>query len=259
MLKKIIKGILITSITCFTLNAQNIDYKALEKNNVADMSKFQHLKINKGAEDYSYLKNKEINNDFVNDIVNNNFQGFDFLTKKEFRSVNQKIQKIQKELDKERDFILYFTSTSVPKQTMYNILFQVGILQENGFDILTKQYFIGFPENFEDYMISIKDDINKKPLFERKKIIDNSGIKVDPRFFEYFGLKKVPALALAHCKGIKPTFNTCEFKFLLRGDTSLESFFDKIRKLDKKYEPYYEALLANKFENKEVTDHEKEK
>lgn len=228
------------------------DYTTLEKNR-ADISQYENLKFKQSdISQYKNLMYKGTKTDFSNLVQNS-----DFLTKNEIKEVKNKVQKYSKYLNKKRDFILYFTSESVPTNTMLNTLFQVGILQENGFDILTKQYFLGMNKDFKDYLFKMQDKINNKPKFERLKIIRNSGIKIDPRYFDFFKLKKVPAIALAECTGTTPSFKSCEFKFLLRGDTSLESFFDKIKTYDAKYEKYYEVLLANKFDKKEVLDNEK--
>jgi hypothetical protein len=144
------------------------------------------------------------------------------------------------------DYILYLTSESVPNYAYMNILHSVGILQENGIHIRTKQYLVGPPKDFEKYMMDKKEYMDKMTDKEKEKVVENFQLKLDPRMFDLFDIKKVPALVLAYCTAKNPTEKTCKFKYLIRGDGSLTNFFDKIKENDIRYKKHYEVLLANK-------------
>lgn len=216
-----------------------------------DLSKFQHL--NKIPSTFNYQKYVKLqdnkSNTFINNYIKHSFKGNGFLTKKEFNRLNSILSKYKQSSKKSKLVLMYFLSKTVPNRTLYNILYQVGILQSNHIRISSKQYLIGFAPDLQDYLMNIQKELKELPLQEKKFIVKNAGIKVDPRFFKYFKLKKVPAIALARCVGNKPDFNNCHFLYLLKGDTSLLSFFDKIRNKDKSYDKFYKILLANKFEN----------
>jgi len=241
-----IKTLLITlSILTFS-SAVDIDYKALEQNK-ANVDNYAHL-LNVKGEDYSHLIKKKPKIEKQLDSTEKIYTGSKFITKSEFKSINKKVQYATKLANKKREFIMFFTSQTVPSSTMFNIMYQTGILQDNGVDIITKQYYIGFGDNFKDYMFNMKDEVAKKTFQEKEKIVRNSKIKVDPNLFEFFKIKKVPAIALAECIGLNPTIENCEFKYLLHGDASLLTFFDKIKDKNVRYEKYYDYLLANKFD-----------
>lgn len=249
-MKKIILFTLTLSVALFASS----NYKTLTRNRATvtkNVSKYAKLLNNEANMSKFYKLKYKQNNDFIRDMTIKSYKGTKFLTKAEFRNTMYKVNKIKRYLNRKREVLLYFISESMPKVILYRILFQVGILQENGFNIETRQYFNGFGPNFKNYLMTMRQEINEKPGFERVKILRNAQIKVDPRFFTYFKLKKVPAMVLAQCTAPEPGFNTCKFQFLLRGDISLSAFFDKISKIDKKYRKYYNVLIANKF-TKEV-------
>jgi hypothetical protein len=249
------KSLILLGLASIALFAEfNIkDFKHLDQRN-SNVNQFSHLENNSKKIDIQELQRKQ---NVINDMKNTEtmYHGDDFLTKEEYKTVRKEVTKINKRLNRTREYILYFTSESVPTSAMTNIMFQTGILQDNGIDIEMRTYFNGFNDNIQDYFYSLKDYVYKKSNFEKKKIIRNSQIKLGPNLFEYFNFKKAPAIVLAKCKGENPWTDNCEFNFLLRGDTSLEAFFDKIKDKNSKYEKYYDVLLANKFS--EEVNHEK--
>jgi hypothetical protein len=182
------------------------------------------------------------------DFVETMYTGNDFISKKDFKKINQKIKQNEKDLKGPFYFILYFFSESVPDNSILDILNEVGILQNNGFNVMSKQYLVGPPKDFKAYMFKMKDIINNKEKNKeaKKHITDNFHLKFGPDFFKYFSLNKVPAIALATCKSMVPDTKTCKFEYLIKGDTTLTNFFAKISLKDKKYEIYHKFLIANK-------------
>jgi len=180
----------------------------------------------------------------------------EFMTKEESYKLLDFIYKEKYKLLKySNKFILYFFSETVPKNSTANVLMSVSILQDNGFDIHIKEYLTGPSDNFKNFMFSWKDFISNYPIQYQEKISRNFKLKLDPRFFKVYEVKKAPAMALAECQSMIPEPKTCRVKYFIRGDVSLESFFDKISTLDKTYIPYKKALEANGIY--EVNKHEK--
>lgn len=181
--------------------------------------------------------------DFVKPMIPEN----DYITKSEFEHLEKNIKKINKQIGEGPfSFVLYFTSSSVPTKTMFNVLHGISILQDNGYKIYSKQYVIGPPENFQEYMNKMNDDINLFSLTVQSKVKRNFGLKIDPRYFDYFKLKKVPAMAIATCPTLVPDIEKCKFHYIIKGDVSLVSFFDRISETDKSYDKLSKILIANK-------------
>jgi hypothetical protein len=145
---------------------------------------------------------------------------------------------------------LYFFSESVPRRSTTNVLLDIGILQENGININTKQYLRGPTKDFKDFVMTWKDFIDKYPVEYKAYITNNFHLKIDPRFFKTYKIIKAPAMALATCDSGTPDIKSCKIKYLIRGNVSLEVFFDKISKYEKKYKEYVRFLQANKIVKK---------
>jgi len=258
MLKKILL-FSIFSISLYAFNPDNYSYMISN-----------HIDSNGTAKNIDKLKNKfesinnNVNYDFASDFKKkyaNKFQGLsyeqakkyindfyrknDFLTKEESLILLDYVFKVRNSNTKyANNFILYFFTESVPKNSMANILLGVSALQEEGIDISIKEYMTGPSDNLKEYLFGWNDFIEKYPLKYQKNISDNFHLKFDPRFFKVYNVKKAPAMAFAHCQSMLPTPKTCKVDFLIRGDTSLITFFDKISKIDKKYLPYKKILEA---------------
>jgi hypothetical protein len=246
------KKIFLLSFLTISLFAEAFDYSKLDKNR-ADVSKFSNL-------DYKGSQTKAIDPDQFEKIPKDTnvfkqmkqtetfYNGDEYITKKEFKDLSTKINNISKEASKPQDFILYLSSESVPNNTLLNVMLSIGILQENNIDINSKIYLMGPPDDFENYMNSLKNDLVRYPITTQEMIARNVNLKLDPRFFNIFDLKKAPAIIFATCPSQIPDPKTCDFKYLMRGDMSLASFFDKIKNIEPKYEKYYSYLISNKFE-----------
>ena len=224
------------------------DFSSLEKpKHKINIEEFKNLdkvdnSLIKDYYQFQYMKYPE--------EVMKDFKGNDFVSKKDMYELSKRIKDTQKFLDKKREFIFYLTSVSAPKESILNIALQTGILRHNGIDIMFKAFFKGFPKNFKDYLFSIKDSLEEKPLYIKKYITNNLNIKVNPYLFDKFHIKKAPVIVLAECKGINPYLKNCNIKYLLHGDVSLYTFFDKISKREDKYKKYTKYLLTNNFGEK---------
>lgn len=175
------------------------------------------------------------------------YKGNDYLSKEEAVVLLKSLKAAEQVVgNNNQEFILYFFSDSVPKNTTSNVLLDVGILQENGINIKTKQYLRGPSETFKDFVMGWKEFVDNYEPSHRNYIKNNFFLKLDPRFFKIYDIKKVPVIALATCNSLVPDTKSCKINYLIRGDTSLEVFFDKISKKDEKYKDYVRYLQSNK-------------
>ena len=204
--------------------------------NIANVDRFIHLS----------KKFETIDEKILNSITQ--YKGDEYLTKNEYKKVATNVLNARKNMKENlvSNYILYLTSESVPDRAYANVLHSVGILQENGYKIKSKQYLYGIPEDFKSFMFNKKDYFNSLPEKERGYILPNFGLKLDPRIFDTFKVTHVPAIIFATCSGNKPSPQTCIYKHIIRGDVSLITFFDKIKEKDSRYENYHNALLHNK-------------
>lgn len=221
-------------------------FKSLDRKD-EDVSKFKHLDQLSPTTEIIKMKklteNRKSTYDFLQDTTYTD--GY-YLTKEEFESVKKKVSEASREIAKTTEFLIVFTSASVPTNTMLNNMHSISILQDNKIDIESVQFFYGFPNNLEDYLKKTRALIDTKSTNVQKRLEKNLRIKINPALFDFLKIKKAPALALARCTSLNPSVDSCEFKYLIRGDVSLLTFFDKIIEEDKSYQKYYDALIANK-------------
>jgi len=182
------------------------------------------------------------------------YKGDDFMTKEEYSQVVSAVVKAREVMKEDMisEYIIYLTSETVPDSAYMDILHSVGILQENGAKIKTKQYLIGIPKDFKKYMFDKRDYMMKMTEKEQKYILKNFAIKIDPRMFEMFEVKKVPAIIYGICSGKNPGKDNCKFTYMIRGDSSLTNFFERISDEDPRYKKYWEYLIGNKIVNKQL-------
>ena len=177
------------------------------------------------------------------------FQGNDFITKEEYTNISTMIKKINKAHEGPHHFILYLTSSSVPNNTIMNILHSLAILQDNGYNIYSKQYLIGPPDDFQGYMMKFKSDLEKlhPTLGVQEKIKRNFGLKIDPRFFYKYNVKSVPMIIPATCPNVTPNPDECITHYYMTGDIGLVKFLDRISEKEKAFEPLVNILRTNGF------------
>lgn len=260
-MKSIIKTIIITICSSSLLmGMSDLEKEYLKKYNF-DKSKYEYLEKNKNI-DNKYInmekelikKQKEFDVFEQMNLAKNMIPENDYITKEDFKILENQINEVKKISEKgPYSFLLYFTSSSVPTNTLFNILYSLSILQENNINIYSKQYLIGAPDDFKEYMYKMNDDLNErfKSFSTQEKIKRNFGLKIDPRYFEYFKIKEAPAMALATCPSLTPDIEKCKFHYFMRGDVGLLKFFDKISETDKRYEKITKILIANKIVDKE--------
>lgn len=206
------------------------------------------------VKEFGYLDRK-MNFSEMLDFAKQNFKGDKFLTRQEANEIVEKIKKTRELLRKPQWFILYFFSTSVPKRSLVYFLQDVAILQSNGVPVDTKQYLIGFPSDFRAFLLRTKDAVDKYLVPSDKNIAyaaqKNFHLKLGPDFFRCYGIKKVPAIALAKCSTVVPTLQSCKTEYLAVGDMPLSEFFLSIsKKGDKRFDDWYFYLIANKIHKK---------
>lgn len=209
-----------------------------------DISKYD---INKEIEKHQTIDvNEKIENNLK--ISKTLLKGDDYISIEDFKKIEKTIKSVRKDVaEGPFSFVLYFTSVSVPTNTFFNVLHSISILQDNGYKIYSKQYLIGAPNDFKKYLFDMNSALEDKfkSLSTQEKIKRNFGIKIDPRYFDYFQLKRVPAMALATCPSLTPDIEKCKFHYLMKGDVSLLTFLDRISETNKTYEPLTRVLIAN--------------
>lgn len=238
-----------------SMEYKNIMDKPLSKQNIEKLKKefsfMNNPKKERGNINKELMKelSKSMHKMPFNDILfyfQHFYKGTKFLTKEEAVQLVQMVhnQKINA-FNNSHMFLLYFFTESVPKSSVSNILLGVKVLQDNGLNIETKQYLTGPSDNIKDYLESWKTFIYGYPFKYQNGVVRNFHLKFDPRFFKVYKINKAPAMAIAFCQSAIPTPKTCRIKYLIRGDTSLFNFFDKIGKVEPKYNKYANFLKAN--------------
>lgn len=223
--------------------------------NVADVSQFKNLNSNYidpatylSKELISKMKKKERipNKKQALKMIMKKYKGNEFLSKNEALILVDKVYASLLQAKQGHNFLLYFFSSTVPKKSVTRFLLGVSILQDNGFDIETKQYFVGPPKHFDTFLLNWNKGVEKMPFSYANKVQKNFHLKFDSRFFKMYKVNKAPAIALARCLTAIPDPDTCKISYLIRGDVKLPYFFKKISEIDKKYLDYYNVLKANK-------------
>jgi len=205
------------------------------------------------------LRGKTKNMSFkeASDYINQLYKGNDYLSKEEALLLMKQIKGLARYTKQNKEFLLYFFSESVPRRSTTNVILDVGILKENGINIKSKQYLRGPTKDFKTFVMDWKKFIDEYPVEYKAYIINAFHLKIDPRFFTTYNIKRAPAMALATCSADIPTIDNCKIRYLIRGNVSLEVFFDKISKYEKKYKQYVRYLQANKIVKKEVKNENK--
>lgn len=214
-------------------------FKTLKKNNSSKLNSFK-------SNDFLDLTTKSKSFSEQLDLVDSIYQGDSFINKAEAKIISKQLKAGVQLVNQPKEFLIYFYSESVPMKSTLNVLLDLSILKENGINIDSKQYMVGPPKEYKAYMNKWKATVEEYPVKFRKQAVSSFAMKLDPRFFNMYGVKKVPAMALASCKALIPSADSCQIKYLIRGDTPLVNFFDKIAMEDKKYKEYVQILNANK-------------
>jgi hypothetical protein len=209
----------------------------LEKQNGQQVNNFNN--------DFSDLNQNKFSLTKQLDLLDSMYTGDSYITKDESKIITKDIKNAMKALTVPKEFLLYFYSESVPRNSVANFLLDVNILRDNGIDIETKQYMVGAPEDYESYMKNWIAYLDKYPPKYKDGVVNNFFMKLDPRFFQMYEVKTVPAIALASCASLIPDPDSCKIKYLIHGDVPLTTFFDKISEQDKKYVKYNKFLDAN--------------
>lgn len=219
---------------------------------------FLYAKGSDIVKQFSHLQ-KRTSHEAMIDIAKQQYKGNDFLTKKETDILASKLKKEVAELKKPQWFLLYFYSSSVPKRSIVHFLRDVAILQENGISVETKQYLLGFPSNFRDFLLRMKGELDGYFSKDRNiylKTQENFHLKFSPDFFKYYHIRTVPAVALVQCSALIPDPKNCKTYYIAHGDAPLSTFFSKIMdKGDRKFKDWYFHLIANKIHKNNKNNH----
>jgi hypothetical protein len=109
----------------------------------------------------------------------------EYLTKSEFKEISSKLKEYYKKEKNKKptNFLLYFFSSSVPKESVSTVLHEVGVLQENGINLKTIQYFVGLPDAEGKILKEYKNYIESKKGDVGDKIRKNFKLKINTDFF----------------------------------------------------------------------------
>lgn len=228
MLKKILIGlsINISFLLANGLATQPKDLSNLEMVKNLDKTK-EEFKNSKFNDFQKFSENKSSYNQQL-DMFDSMFQGSNFINKNESFEIVNDLQKAMDYDSKPRHFMIYLFSESVPKNSVLNFLLDIDILKSNGFNIMTKQYMVGYPTDYKQYMFDWRTKIEEYPDKYRIQVTNSFAMKLDPRFFTVYDIKTVPAILYAVCNSDIPDVEHCKVNYLIHGDTPLVSFLDKI-------------------------------
>ena len=228
MLKKILIGlsINISFLLASGLATQPKDLSHLEIVKNLDKTKedFKNTKFN----DFEKFSENKASYNQQLEMFNSMFQGSEFLNKNESFEIINDLQKAMDYDSKPRHFMIYLFSESVPKNSVLNFLLDIDILKSNGFNLMTKQYMIGYPSDYKQYMFDWRTKIEEYPDKYRIQATNSFAMKLDPRFFTVYDIKTVPAILYAVCNSDIPDVEHCKVDYLIHGDTPLVTFLDKI-------------------------------
>jgi len=189
----------------------------------------------------------------INEMKANLFKNYKYFTPNEINIMKKRMREMIDFIRSKKYnslYFFYFASESVPKTSIANFLLDINILRKNGFNVHSRIFFIGPPNDFRNYMISWEDFLEKDYPYP-KAVVNNFALKINPYFFEAYQIKKVPVIAFAICKNSDYiSFNDCSIKYLVRGDTSLEYFLFLISQANPKFNKMYRSLLTNNFKLK---------
>lgn len=155
-----------------------------------------------------------------------------------YADIKKMIQK--NDTNTSKNTIFYFYSENMPFSTIKNLIPQIKRFKEIK---PNSQFFIvfnGFP---------------KKSFFKKlRKLYSDSiknilTVKVHPFIYKYYKLKMVPAYAYIKCGiGNKFRFNQClkDDSLLVRGDISLNGFWEILSNHNKKYLKTYNKMIEAK-------------
>lgn len=167
------------------------------------------------------------------EMIDSMFQGSEFIDKNESVQIINDLEKAMVYDSKPRHFMIYLFSESVPKNSVLNFLLDIDILKSNGFNIQTKQYMVGYPADYKQYMFDWRTKIEEYPDKYRIQATNSFAMKLDPRFFTAYEIKTVPAILYAVCNSDIPDVEHCRVDYLIHGDTPLVNFLDKISNIEK--------------------------
>ncbi|RDU55073.1 hypothetical protein CQA37_04500 [Helicobacter sp. MIT 99-10781] len=136
--------------------------------------------------------------------------------------------------------LFYMTSKSMGVEASKAFKASVKRLNDKGYATQGMIVLRGFPKDFRKYV----SDLYEKDI--------GGELKIHPFLFRKFNLQRVPAYALAYCQsGENFSLKTCEFAYFIAGDITLSDVMRHISNKDKKYEPYYFALIGTTSDKKD--------
>jgi len=161
------------------------------------------------------------------------------IIKEEVTKEYEKYTQIYKTPNKSSITIFYFVDSGISNMAIERFSMAVNKIGVTG-----KVMYRGLINN------SFQESANLvKNIQEKEKIKNIDFYPIHFHSFKKFQLEEVPAYALSICNNEQFRFSDCEHKYLIKGDISLTSFFEKIKEYGKEYEEYYYFLLEGTNEN----------
>lgn len=101
----------------------------------------------------------------------------------------------------------------------------------------------------KDGVVKIEEDFNPKGMYRYLMELKDYGINsthikinVHPWAFQDLGLKQVPAYLLSYCNNDDFRFKECDNKYIIKGNISLEYFFNEIAKTNEYFKEHHHSL-----------------
>lgn len=233
MIKKILIGLSL-NLTFLLANSSAVQPKDLSYLDVAkNLEKTKNDFNSSKKNDFEKFSENKASYQSQLNMFDSMFQGSNFIDKRESVEIVNDLKKAMDYDSKPRHFLLYLYSESVPKNSVLNFLLDIDILKENGFNIMTKQYMIGYPADYKQYMTDWRTKLEEYPEKYRMQAVNSFAMKLDSRFFSVYDIKTVPAILYAVCNSDIPDIEHCRVDYLIHGDTPLVTFLDKISSIEK--------------------------
>ena len=147
------------------------------------------------------------------------------------------------ENEKTHDVLIYFTSRTVPFENYLNMSYELSRLLKVDPNLKMYQVIRGIDTHFADMARQYAQkfsEYNKTKAYSIKALHDS--LRLAPLLFRSLDIKRVPALALARCKGDFKESN-CKIKYLSRGIIAPSNFFEKIMEYNNTYRDHFHAII----------------
>lgn len=157
-------------------------------------------------------------NEYIDKQVDKTIGEYSANTQNDYRAYENEV----KELNEEKNYILYFTSQSLDGKHQIALTREVARLNAlHNSKVKVVPMLRGLDDGVFDYAKMLKDELDSLPPLQKlNTLAATEKLKLNPKFFKHFKIEKVPVMVTAKCTS---GFNmeSCTFYYLSRGETSI--------------------------------------